>query len=109
MGPLIDPITTCTISRPMAKHRRCRTVFDTRRRTRKTARSPAMPKTCSPTSLSALRNMSALMRVTASIHGRQHIALKVGTNPTHQVGESSADGTIAANPRTAEAPGNTRN
>lgn len=53
-----------------------------------------------------LRTVMPLMRVTASIAGGLHIALTAGQYATHQVGESSADGTITANPRTPETPDN---
>jgi hypothetical protein len=56
---------------------------------------------------STLRTGIPLMRVTTSIAGGVHIALTAGQHGTHQVGESPADGTITANPRTPETPGNT--
>lgn len=56
---------------------------------------------------STLRTVIPLMRVTTSIAGAVHIALTAGQHATHQVGESLADGTITANPRTPETPGNT--
>lgn len=55
----------------------------------------------------ALRTVVTLMRVTASIAGGVHIALRSGQHATHEVGESLADGTITANPGAPTTPSDT--